>query len=595
MLLLACGPSSSLTPRFASVTRGQTAQFTAPRLPAANAVWSVDGIIGGTSEAGTVSSSGLYTASALEGVHVVRLTAPDDLGGGLSANVAVTAHAGVLTAHDDPGRTGQNLHELALTPETVDVNQFGKLFALPVDGVVYAQPLVVPHLTVNGAVHDVLFVATSHDSVFAFDAQTPGPPLWQVSFLRDGVTTVPAEDVGDVSDVFPEIGITGTPTIDATTRTLYVVAKTKEPGPTWVQRLHALALDTGEERAGAPVVIDASVNGLAPDALDGQVRFSALHQLQRPGLALSHGTVWVAFGSHGDVDPYHGWLLGYDAATLKQTAVFDTTPDGREGSIWQSGGGIAVDASGALYVETANGDFDADSAGRDLSSSVLKVSATGTLLDWFTPFNQAVLSDNDVDLGSGGPMVLPDQPGPHPHLLLASGKSGYLYLLDRDGLGHLGQTGDGQIVQEVAITPNAVDASLGVFATPAYWNGRVYLAAAHDVLKAFTLSEGALSATPSSQSKTPFPFLGGTVAISANGTAGGIAWLVECDGSQSSAPAVLHAWDATDVGHELYSSAQAPNRRDVAAIGSTFTVPSIANGRVYVATSTEIDVYGLLP
>jgi hypothetical protein len=592
--LWSCAPDE-LTPRIASVTHGQSTQFSAPVQPSADAIWSVDGIKGGTSEAGTVTAAGLYTAPANEGLHTVRLSAPGDLQGGLSALVAVTRHAGVLTAHNDAQRTGQNTHELALSPTTVDAAHFGKLFALPLDGAMYAQPLVVPNLTIAGATRDVLFAATSHDSVYAFATDAAQTPIWQVSFLKPGVTPVPAADVSDSTDIFPEIGITGTPVIDPVTHTLYVVAKTKEPGPTYVQRLHALVLETGAEQPGSPVVITAAVPGTAPDAVNGLVQFSALRQLQRPALLLANHLVWIAFGSHGDVQPYHGWLLGYDAATLAQKVVVNTTPDGTEGSIWQSGGGVASDATGALYLETANGDFDADTGGRDLSSTVVRLNAKGQLVDWFTPFNQALLSANDVDLGSAGPLVLPDQPGDHPHLLIASGKSGYLYLIDRDAMGHLGANGDSQVVQALPLSPNERDPNVGVFSTPAYWNGRVYVASTRDTLKAFTLSDGMLSAKPSSQSKSSFRSYGGTVSISANGTQNGIAWLVEWGGDDDPVNAVLHAYDATDVSRELYSSAQAPKQRDAAAVGATFAVPTVANGRVYVGTSTELDVYGLLP
>jgi hypothetical protein len=398
----------------------------------------------------------------------------------------------VLTSHNDLARTGQNLHELELTPRTVDPAHFGKLAALPVDGAIYGQPLVVLGLaSLDGGVSDLLYAATAHDSVYAFSAVAPFELRWQRSLLGPGATPVPSQDVGS-NDIFPEIGITGTPVIDASSRTIYLVAKSKEPGPRYVERLHALDLETGAERDGSPVEISATVRGSAPDADDAGVHFNALRQLQRPGLTLSGGLVWVAFGSHGDVEPYHGWVLGYDAHTLARRVVFNTTPDGSEGSVWQGGGALAVDDDGSLYLETANGDFDADVGGRDVGDAVVKLSQTGQRLDWFAPHDQLDLASRDLDLGSSGPMLLPEQPGEHPHLMIAGGKNGLLYLLDRDSLGEYQADADTQIVQSLLIG-RAVDAPrYGLYSTAAWWNGRVYLTAANGPMQAWVMEEGRL-------------------------------------------------------------------------------------------------------
>lgn len=589
--LLACAPTPPLSPRAISLTDGQSVQFTAP-FPEPVLTWSVDDVRGGGAPMGTITASGLYTAPRTIGEHTVQAASATRVA---RATVTTSGQMSVLTSHGDPGRTGQNLQEYALSPATVDVAHFGKLFSCPVDGWVYTQPLFVAGLTVRGqGVHNVVFVATQHDSVFAFDADAPGPPLWHVSFLADGTSTVPPADVDDTEDIVPEIGVTGTPVIDLATGTLYVVAATKEASGAIVQRLHALDVASGAERPGSPVEIQARVAGRAADGDGTSVAFSPLRHLQRPGLLLSQGTVWVAFGSHGDAPPYHGWVLGYDAATLRQVAAFNTTPDGAAGSIWQSGGGVAADAAGALYFETANGDFDADTGGSDLSSSVVKLDGTGALVDWFTPYNQAELSANDVDLGSGGPLLVPDLPGVGRHLLVASGKSGNLYLLDREGLGHQGDGDNDTIVQEVVVTPNTTDGNSGFFSTPAFWNGHLYVAAARDQLKDFVfLDSGLLTDGPSSQSTATLAYPGATPSVSAQGHTGGIVWLAE--GAPATSPAVLRAYDAQDVAKLLYSSDQAPDGRDTAGLASKFMVPTIANGKVYVPTQVEVSVYGQLP
>ena len=526
----------------------------------------------------------------------------------------------VLTSHNDNGRTGQNLQETILTASNVNRTQFGKLFRQVVDGYVYAQPLYVPGVTIpNKGTHNVVYVATEHDSVYAFDADdrtgSNKAPLWKASFLHRGVQTVPSKDTG-AHDIVPEMGITGTPVIDANSGTLYVVANTKEyqgHSHTYVYRLHALDITSGAEKFGGPAMITASVSGTGDggtvDVLD------PLRHLQRPGLLLVNGVVYVAFGSHGDIGTYHGWVIGYDAATLQQVAVFNVTPNGAQGAIWQSGAGPAADAAGNIYFETGNGDFDANTAGSDFGDSFVKLSTSGVstnpdtlstlpVADYFTPYNQASLNSADLDLGSGAPLLLPDQPGASPHLVVGSGKDGTIYLVDRDSMGEFNNNGmsDNQIVQSL---PTAIG---GTWSIAAYWsNGTanmVYYNGSGDVLRAFQLvPPPGLDPTRTqllqvAAADTAFAFPGATPSISANGTTNGIVWTLQTDSVQrgdASYPrgsAVLHAYDANSL-TELYNSKQARGR-DNPGGAVKFTVPTIANGKVYVGTRHRLAVFGLL-
>jgi hypothetical protein len=544
-----------------------------------------------TSTTGAPTASGSTSASgpSAQGSSSSGSVGTGGTGGGASGG------DGVLTWRNDNARTGQYLVETTLTPANVNSKKFGKLASLPVDGYVYAQPLFVAGVKIGSATHDVVYVATEHDTLYAFDAGGSATPLWQVSFLTGGATPVPPGDTGETGDLIPELGITGTPVIDAATGTLYVVVNTKEAGPTYPHRLHALDLATGKEKFGGPIEISASVPGTGGNSIGGMVTFTGLNHLQRPALLLSNGVVYVAIGSHGDHNPdlYHGWVVGYGAADLKQSFVYCTTPDGMEGSIWMGGAGVASDASGSLFVETANGTFDADMGGRNLSESVLKLGKSG-LVDWFTPHDQDVLDSGDVELGSVGAVVLPDQAGPVPHELLASGKTGLLYILNRDAMGHYNAAGDSQIVQFVDVNPNTTDIQGGIFGTPAYWNGTVYVAGVSDNLKAFALSNGKLSTSPTSQSAITFQYPGATPVISSNGASAGIVWVIEGQGYTPGAPGVLHAYDATNLANELYNSTQAGSR-DTPGNAVKFTPPTVAKGKVFVVSQTEVTVYGLLP
>jgi Bacterial Ig-like domain (group 3)/Legume lectin domain/Chitobiase/beta-hexosaminidase C-terminal domain len=510
------------------------------------------------------------------------------------------AQTAILTQHYDNARTGQNTEETILTPTNVSTPaSFGKLFALPVTGYVYAQPLYVPGVAIAGkGTHNVLYVATEHDLVYAFDADTEGAPLWTVSFLNANATTVPNGDVS-TNDIVPEIGITGTPAIDPNTNTLYVVAKTKENGQ-YIHRLHALDISTGAEKFGAPIVLSASVPGTGDGG--STVTFSDQWENQRPGLLVNNGYVFIGFAAHGDNGPWHGWILAYNVnpatGLLQSTGVWNTSPNGRGNGIWASGSGIAADASGNAYIATGNGDYSFNSTAPppstsvDFGDSVVKFSLTNGVpvpTDYFTPYNQQSLTDADSDLGSGGVIVVPDQTGSTPHVLVVAGKQGRLYVINRDQMtknnSHYcnGCSSDPEILQ-------TVDGIGGLWSMPAYWNGNMYFWGNGDNLKAYSMTAGALSASPTSQSAESSGFPGSTPVVSSNGTANGIVWAVESDGYNSNSPAILRAYDATDVGNLLYASNLTG---DTLGAAVKFVVPVVINGKVYVGTQREVDVFGL--
>jgi hypothetical protein len=500
--------------------------------------------------------------------------------------------AQVTTSQYDNARTGANLSETTLTPQNVNAARFGRLFALQVDGDIYAQPLYLPGVEIPGkGKHNVVFIATEHDSVFAFDADgQPSTPLWHASFLTgDAVRPVPASAV-QCPFIRPEIGITPTPVIDRATGTLYVLARTKE-GSRYVQRLHALAVTTGAGKFGGPVEIKASVKGRGAGGSGGQIEFDPLLELPRASLLLANGQVYLTWASSCDVAPYHGWVMAYDAHTLAQTAVLNTSPDAEESGIWQSDTGPAADKDGNVYLATGNGKFDIDAGGRDYGDSALKLSLEkGSLQvrDFFTPFNQKELNTDDNDLGSGGPLLLPDQPGPHPHLLMVGGKGASLYVVNRDRMGKYHPGDDSHAVQVLRI-------GSGIYSAPAYWNQHVYIFAADDVLKDFAVEHGQLSALPVARGNTTFIDPGATPTVSANGSQNGIVWVLRSKGWRSpDTNAVLYAYDAANVAHQLYNSEQ-NSARDRAGLCLRFNIPTVANGKVYLGAKREVDVYGLLP
>src|SRR2546427_1278038 len=542
----------------------------------------------------------LLMASALLAVYACR-------SGGTSP---ASSFAGVFTRRYDPQRTGQNRQEFILTPSNVNDSTFGKLFACAVDGEAYAQPLYVANLLIQGGTHNVVLVATQNDSVYAFDADaSPCVQYWRTSFLGTGVTTVPPVDTGETGDIDTIIGITGTPVIDPATGTLYVVAKTKEPTG-YFQRLHALDLATGNEKFNGPANISSAItvagsgdsgDGTCPGAAAGTVSFCPLRENQRPGLLLLNGKVYVAWASHGDNTPYHGWVIGYAAADLAQPpVVFNATPDGGLGGIWMSGTGPAADADGNIYVITGNGTFDTAAPRTNYGDSFIRLSPAGGLsvADFFTPANQSDLNEGDLDLGSGGAIVLPDSAGSeaHPHLLVGGDKQGVLYVIDRDNMTGFNPGGD-QILQTVPITAGPACTICRIFSTPAFWEGKLYVVANRDVLKQYTVANGVLSALPALQASDTFGFPGATPAISSNGAMNGIVWALDTSNngtgnSPGNGPAILFAYDATSL-NKLYSSPA--SGAGAAGDAVKFTVPTVANGKVYVGTQNELSVFGLLP
>jgi hypothetical protein len=585
-----------ISPRTVSLSFWQTQQFTAN---ATGVTWSVDGVVGGSSSSGTITSTGFYTAPNSTGSHTVTGTTTDGRSDSASVTVTdtVTNYAGTFTFHNDTMRTGENLNETVLTSANVNSSQFGKLFSYPLDGISFASPLYVARVNIPGmGSHNVVYVATEHDSVYAFDADAfSTTPLWQDSFINPaaGITPVPAADTGETGDIPNEIGITGTPVIDPTTNTLYVVAKTKEivnGAGIYVQRLHALDLTTGAEKFGGPVVIQAIVAGTGSGSANGVLSFDPLIENQRPGLLLVNGVVYIGFASHGDNGDYHGWVLGYNASTLQQVMVYNDTANGYQGGIWMSGDGLATDSAGNIYFTTGNGFFDANSGGVDYGDSVVKLSPSGAVLDYFTPHDQAILAAGDIDLGSGGVLLLPDQNGPYPHELVTAGKNGTIYVISRDNMGQFNPNDDSQIIQSlVGIFPGG-NAS-GNFSAPVYYNGYIYFAPVAGTVQGFQLTNGLLSTAATSQSPETYAFPGGMLAISANGATNGILWVVEVTGSSTAG--VLHAYNPANLAIEYYNSNLA-GLRDTMDLAAKFSIPLVANGKVFVAGVTQLTVYGLL-
>jgi hypothetical protein len=649
--------SVSVSPSVAAVViTTQTQQFTATVTGTTNTSvnWSVDGVAGGSSSTGTITAGGLYSPPSAGGTHTITATSAASSSASATATIAVTDLAGVFTHHNDLSRDGVNSQEYALTTANVNTNAFGKLFscatATPAQaqawqGAVFTQTLWVPSLNINGGVHNVIFAATQHDTVFAFDADAnPCVTYWQVNLLdayhggTSGETPVIWNNVGyGYGDIYPEVGVTGTPVIDPTTNTMYLVSTSMiSGGPgtpncpsapnTLYQRLHAIDLPTGNEKFNAPTAITATI-----PVVGGTVTFCPQMENQRLGLALASSTVYIGWSAHEDASPWYGWLMGYSAANVQQqVAVFNSTPNAEAGGIWASGGGPAVDSEGNIYVSTGNGNYDATLNGPDnydFGDSVLKlIPFTGTtsngsnlnLVDWFTPDNQASLSGGDVDLGSGQPIILPDQTsGPFPHLLVQIGKEGVVYLVNRDDMGEYSTTSN-NIAQTFNGSPS------GFYGTPAFWQNTLYFGGSldnpgyGDYLKMFTFdpTTGIFNTTPASQSSHYFEFPGVTPSISSQGSSNGLVWAVEAsaygyanpnptDGTTYCqqvpvpavcvGPAILHAYDATNLTVEYWNSAMALNNRDQAGNAIKFVPPTIANGKVYVSTRTEIDVYGLFP
>jgi uncharacterized repeat protein (TIGR03806 family) len=529
----------------------------------------------------------------------------------------LTAATAVLTYHNNNARTGANTNETILTPDNVNTNSFGLLRKYPVDGYVYAQPLYFPGLEIPGhGTHNAVFVATENNSVFAFDADSnadaDGGLLWHAS-LGDGVDIVTYHEFGGryhdnvFQDMLPRVGITGTPVIDPATGTLYVDAFTRTATATTTNfhhTVHALNITNGTERSFGPVEVTASVPGVGVGSVGGVVKFVARQHLQRPALTLAGGVLYVAFGSAADTDPYHGWVIGYDASTLQPLTnqVFNTTPNATtarfgshagEGALWMGGNGLCVDADNNLYFEVANGTFTADASlgnGVDYGDSFMKLSTTGNRLavaDYFTPFNEAEMQAEDADFGSGGALLLPDEAGSaaHPHLIVGGDKASKIYLVDRDHMGRYNPTDDHQIVEEI-------NADAGrFFSTPAYFNHQLYYQGVGGVMKAFAINNGFIAPTPASVTRTSFGGFGTTPSVSANGRENGIVWTIQSDGAVWHGPAILHAYDAANVAVELYNSSQLPER-DNPGNAVKMTVPTVADGKVFIGTQNGLAVFG---
>jgi hypothetical protein len=530
------------------------------------------------------TASPLDPAGAGEAIPVIDLA--------LSPPPASQESARILTAQYNNERTGANLNEKILAPANVNSNQFGKLFTLKVDGDVYAQPLYLSDVEIPGkGKHNVVFVATENDSVYAFDADgTSLDPLWHATLADSKSGAAPLSD-RDTRCFFivPQVGITSTPVIDLKTGTLYVLARTKE-GKGFKQRLHALAVTTGAEKMGGPVEITASVQGTGRGRSGGRIAFDPLAENQRAALLLASDSVYIAWGSSCDIETYHGWLIAYDAHTLAQKAAFNTSPDAADSAIWQGDAGPAADKNGNIFVVTGNGEFDAATGGRDFGDFVLKLNLDGSsfsLRDYFTPSNQQQLNARDNDLGSSGTVLLPDQPGPHPHLLVTAGKEGKIYLIDRDNMGKFQPGDDPHAVQTIS-------ASRGAFGAMAYWNQNVYFIGSEAAVEDFSVSAGQLKLKAAGNAK--FLDSGATPVVSSNGTQNGIVWAASSKNwnEPPGRPAVLYAFDSSDVTHELYSTEQNATR-DHAGVALRFAMPSVVNGKVYLGTKGEVDVYGLLP
>ncbi len=625
----AAGTGVSVTPQLAPLTTSQTQQFTATVASSSiTANWSVDGQSnnngsGGNATVGTITSGGLYTPGTAIGTHTILAVNASNSAQSGSATVALTDLAGIYSFHDHaagPGlnpdeadRTGQNLHEYALTPAVVKGTNFGKVWSCPVDGAVYAQPLYVANLSIGGITHNVVYIATEHDSVYAFDADSSScATIWTIHLVKlDGsVTSVPAGDTG-CGDTPTEIGITGTPAIDPSTQTLYFVAKTKEPNPAdpappYIQRLHRVSITTGAEQSGYPLLIAASttVGGVTNT-------FNALHNHQKPSLALANGAVYVGWSSHCDLpnNGYVGWLLSYDASSLSQTGVLDvtpTTPNG-QGGIWMSGGAPAVDSSGSVYVSSGNGSFSSNAAlpltsPFDLSMSFIKLDSRVAPVDFYSPGNEANWSASDLDISSSGVTVLPDIAGSsaHLHLLFGSDKQNHLWLLDRDNMGGFSTFNDNSL-QHIMGPPGC--GSTCVFSTPGYYNQTLYVGVTSVGIVAMPMSNGLIAtsgaganAAISSQTVDTFGFPGPTPSITASPTTGAVVWALETSqngaNGKPTGPAVLRAYDATNLSTKLYSSSTLA--ADMGPSAVKFTVPTVANGRVYVGGVKAVTVYGPL-
>jgi hypothetical protein len=575
--------SLSVAPASLKLALQGVQQFTATVQGTTNTsvTWSVDGVAGGNSMVGTITSGGLYTAPGTAGTYTVTATSVALPSYSVNATVnVVNAPPGtvsVLTYHNDDVRDGANTNETTLTPANVNSQQFGKLYSYPVDGQIYAQPLYVPNLTVAGVVHNVVFIETENDTVYAFDADgLQQTALWQ----RHLATPL---QINDDEGIKPLLGITSTPVIDNTTNTMYVLTDGLESGNK-VFRLHALNLSNGGEEFGGPVIVTGTVPGTGQDSKNGQITLET-DCYQRNGLALDPATnaVYITFGHCA-----HGWILAYDKASLQQIAIMNDTNDGAGGGLW--GGTPAVDdTTGDIYLITG---VDLDDPAPDYNDSALRLQA-GTLnvLDYFKPSNEQILRDNDADFGSGSPIIMPDNPSQYPHELIGGGKDGRIFVINRDNMGGYQMTD--HVIQDVQTGTQQFD---NIFSTPTLWNNTIYYHEAQDVVQAFSWdpNTGLISTSPIMQGTITYGGHGANASLSSNGSSTAILWDLDTTNAGSGGAAILHAYDATNLQTELYNSDQAGGR-DTAGPAVKFTLPTIADGLVFVGTASELDVYGPLP
>jgi hypothetical protein len=515
----------------------------------------------------------------------------------LALTVAAPTGKDAITYHYDNARTGLNPNETILTPANVKATSFGKLNLLAVDGKVDGEPLYLSAVNISGQTHNVLYVVTEHDSIYAFDADN-GAQLWKVSALGAGETTSDDHNCGQIT---PEIGITSTPVIDrrrGAHGTIFVVAMSKDGNGGYHQRIHALDITTGAETAGSPTEITGSYPGTGANSGNGNVIFAPGQYAERAGLLLMNQTIYLGWTSHCDIPPYTGWVMAYSENTLQQTSILNLTPNGSDGAIWMAGAGLAADTLGNIFLLDANGTLDTtfNTSGfpihGDYGNAIVKISTANNSLavaDYFEPFNTVAESNADIDLGSGGALLLPDftdSAGKVRHLIVGAGKDKNIYIGDRDNLGKFNSGDNSNLYQQMTnALPN------GAWSMPAYFNNTVYYGGVSDVLKAYPIANARLSATPSSKSATSFGYPGATPSVSANGTTNGIVWALE---SSPGSAAVLHAYDAANLANELYNSAQAANNRDGFGTGNKFLTPMIINGKVYVGTPSGVAVFGLL-
>ncbi|MBV9886405.1 MAG: chitobiase/beta-hexosaminidase C-terminal domain-containing protein, partial [Acidobacteria bacterium] len=521
----------------------------------------------------------------------------------------------MTTQHYDNTRSGSYPAETQLTPSSVTPSNFSKLFSQTVDSQIYAQPLYMQNVAISGkGTHNVIFVATENDSVYAFDADTNGganaSPLWKVTMLdsahgaTSGATSIPQGDLS-TTDITPIVGITGTPVIDPSTNTMYLVSASKENG-SYAQRLHALDITSGAEKFGGPVLITASIRGNGNGSSGGTLTFDQKWHNNRAGLLLLNGFVYIAFGSHGDNGPWHGWIFAYNASTLQQTSVWCSSANGIGAGIWMGGSGLAADTlnptgnspGGRLFIATGNGTFDATkpySNNMDYGDSIVRLHLNNgvmTVADDFTPLNQAPLNNADQDVGSGGVLILPDQSGSHTHLLFQTGKEGRFYIVDRDNMGGFSSSSD-SIAQEIPVNGASGNFPIaaGLWGMPAFFNNTMYIWGKDDELKTFPISAGKFTTSASTTGPITVVFPSPTPVISSNSGANPIVWSVESDNFSSGTNAILRATDATNVSNTLYDSSAKSTDNPGGAV--KFVVPTVAAGKVYVGTTNRLSVYGL--